>query len=399
MWVIKLKNKLLSPPQSQLTKSQKLELYLSGIGVLTNVFLIYFAIIILYPFVIALPIMGTNIYEYFLDNVGVNINDGMVYFIFTLLVVIFGFYFSYRKVKKKYDYMQLDNVIQQLHYIAEGHYDYRVPDLPNQELQPIVNSINQLVGSTVRALENQKKFEQTKDELIANVSHDIRTPLTSTIGYLDVVINGQYDTEKQRDHYINVAYTKAKTMKTLVDDLFLYTDSLQTSYNINPIEVPILLYFQQLAADFELQAQEKGINIVINCEPEDLIVCFDVDKMARVFFNLLSNAFKYGRGADRIRLIAYEDLEEQKNIFEVRNNGQVLEAGEEEKIFERSYRTEKSRNAKEPGSGLGLAIVKNMINLHNGEIYALVEDSETVFRIILPKCKDCKVGGKDNDQM
>lgn len=368
-----------------LSKTQKIELFMTGIGVLTNVFIIYFAAIIGYPLLIALPIAGTNIYEYFLDNVGVNINDGKVYFVFTLLVMAIGFSMTYRRVHRKYNYIQLDKIIQHLHYIAEGNFDTRVPEIQNTQLQPVVWSINQLVDATVQALDNQKKYEKTKDELIANVSHDIRTPLTSTIGYLDVIVNHKYDTEKQKEHYINIAYKKAKTMKTLVEDLFLYTDSLQQSYHIQCVEIPIYFYLEQLAAEFELTAQEKGINIVVEVEPADLQVCFDADKMARVFANLISNAIKYGHGADRIRLIAYEQVEQQQNIFEVCNNGQVLEAGEEDKIFERSYRTEKSRNAKEPGSGLGLAIVKNMIHLHQGEIYALVENNETVFRMTMPK--------------
>lgn len=358
---------------------------MTGIGILTNVFVIYFAVIVGYPLLIALPIAGTNIYEYFLDHVGININDGNVYLIFTLLVMAVGFSLTYRRVQRKYNYIQLDKIIHHLHYIADGHFDTRVPEIQNKQLQPIVWSINQLVDATVRAMNNQKKYEKTKDELIANVSHDIRTPLTSTIGYLDVIVNHKYDTEKQKEHYINIAYQKAKTMKTLVDDLFLYTDSLQQTYHIQCVEIPISFYLEQIAAEFELNAKQKGINILVEVEPADLTVYFDPDKMARVFANLISNAIKYGHGADRIRLIASENLEHDAHVFEVRNNGQVLEAGEEDKIFERSYRTEKSRNAKEPGSGLGLAIVKNMLHLHQGEIYALVENDETVFRMTMPK--------------
>lgn len=129
------------------------------------------------------------------------------------------------------------------------------------------------------------------------------------------------------------------------------------------------------------------MEIVVDVYPEDLFVEIDVDKMARVFSNFISNAFKYGRG-DLIRLHAYTSEDGSKIYLETRNNGEVLQESEYQNIFERSYRTEKSRTSEIPGSGLGLSIVKNMVGLHNGLVYATVEDNETVFRIQLKNTED-----------
>ena len=110
---------------------------------------------------------------------------------------------------------------------------------------------------------------------------------------------------------------------------------------------------------------------------------FDVDKMARVFHNLLSNALKYGIGAHYIELLAYQEA--NYIYFKVKNDGQPLDQSELEDIFQRSYRADQSRSANQPGTGLGLAIVRNIVELHHGRVYAEVDGQETIFTIEIPQ--------------
>lgn len=374
-----------------LTSSEQIDVILNVIWSLVLVAFIYTALMIIYPQFISFsfPFLSEgSLFLYFWRTYQINIGGNTAYQIITLLFLLIAVFVALHQYQKRVEKIQLEHVLKYVHYFADGHYDKRIPDVDNDQMSTIVESINSLVDSTQNAIEEERRVEKTKDELIANVSHDIRTPLTSTIGYLDAVVNEQYQTEEEKAQYIQIAYNKALTMSILVEDLFLYTDSLQETYQLDYQEIPLDLYLSQLAAEFELEAANKGIDILVEVMPKNTIACFDPDKMARVISNLLSNALKYGYGADLIRLRSFPNPAKDALLIECRNNGRVLEAGEEEKIFERSYRTEKSRNASEPGSGLGLAIVKNMVELHNGFVCAFVDEGETVFQIELPREKE-----------
>ena len=250
-------------------------------------------------------------------------------------------------------------------------------------MDEVVSSINHLVDSTVRAIEEERKIEKSKDELITNIGHDIRTPLTSVIGYLGLIENQQYHSQEELARYAHVAYRKAQQMQSLVQDLFTYTATRQTTTEISPVQVQVLRFMEQLVADFELSAREKTIELRLDIRPKNLVASFDVDKMARVFHNLLSNALKYGIGAHYIELLAYQ--EEDYIYFKVKNDGQPLDKSELEDIFQRSYRADQSRSANQPGTGLGLAIVRNIVELHHGRVYAEVEGKETIFTIEIPQ--------------
>lgn len=128
----------------------------------------------------------------------------------------------------------------------------------------MVTSINGLVDSTVAAIEDERKIEKSKDELITNVSHDIRTPLTSIIGYLGLIEDGQYHSEEDLLKYTHTAYIKAKQMKSLVDDLFEYTKVRQPAVPVNFSAFDMIQLIEQLAADFELEASKKISKYLFN---------------------------------------------------------------------------------------------------------------------------------------
>ena len=170
-------------------------------------------------------------------------------------------------------------------------------------------------------------------------------------------------------------------MQTLIAELFDYASSKQTTYVLQPSKIQLKLFMEQLAADFELSAGEKGIAIEVSVQPESLVGYFDVEKMARVFNNLVVNALKYGYGASVIKLNAFYSKSQQTIVYEVRNNGELISNKDLKQIFNRTYRTDQSRHSDEPGSGLGLSIVKNIVELHGGQVYALIDADELVFRI------------------
>ena len=288
----------------------------------------------------------------------------------------------YWRLIRRYRQMQLRHVIEELHYIADGHFDHRIPFVVKTDLQKVIDSINALVDSTVASMEEERQIEQSKDDLITNVSHDIRTPLTSIIGYLGLLKSSELNEDQTK--YIQIAYDKALQMKALAEDLFEYT-TLRSSTNnklvLTPLHVNSML--EQVAAGFELEAEKKNITFNVITRPRDLVIDADAKMIVRMLNNLISNALKYGHGATEINLIANKVNNEFVEL-RVENNGEQIPKKSLQKIFDRFYRVESSRNLKTGGTGLGLAITKSIVDLHGGNIKCQSTAELTSFIIQLP---------------
>jgi signal transduction histidine kinase len=284
---------------------------------------------------------------------------------------------------RRYHQIQLRHVIRRLHYIADNHFNQRINFSVRADLQKVIDSINALVDSTVQAMDEERKIERSKDELITNVSHDIRTPLTSIIGYLGLLQNKAFHSEEEHDKYVNIAFVKAKQLKSLADDLFEYTKLQSTTMRLQPQNLHLFSMLEQVAASFELEAEKKGIKINVSCQPETLAIEADPEKLVRVYNNLISNALKYGHGATQINLSA-QQLDQQRVELRVENNGEPIPAASLQQIFERFYRVENSRNQAIGGTGLGLAITKSIVELHHGTIRCESDQKLTSFIINLP---------------
>ncbi len=288
----------------------------------------------------------------------------------------------YWRLIRRYRQMQLRHVIEELHYIADGHFDHRIPFVVKTDLQKVIDSINALVDSTVASMEEERQIEQSKDDLITNVSHDIRTPLTSIIGYLGLLKSSELNEDQTK--YIQIAYDKALQMKALAEDLFEYTTLSSSTNNklvLAPLHVNSML--EQVAAGFELEAEKKNIAFNVVTRPRDLVIDADAKMIVRMLNNLISNALKYGRGATEINLIANKVNNEFVEL-RVENNGEQIPKKSLQKIFDRFYRVESSRNLKTGGTGLGLAITKSIVDLHGGNIKCQSTSELTSFIIQLP---------------
>ena len=288
----------------------------------------------------------------------------------------------YWRLIRRYRQMQLRHVIEELHYIADGHFDHRIPFVVKTDLQKVIDSINALVDSTVASMEEERQIEQSKDDLITNVSHDIRTPLTSIIGYLGLLKSSELNEDQAK--YIKIAYDKALQMKALAEDLFEYT-TLRSSTNnklvLAPLHVNSML--EQVAAGFELEAEKKNITFNVVTRPRDLVIDADAKMIVRMLNNLISNALKYGHGATEINLISNK-VNNKFVELRVENNGEQIPKKSLQKIFDRFYRVESSRNLKTGGTGLGLAITKSIVDLHGGTIKCQSTSELTSFIIQLP---------------
>lgn len=284
---------------------------------------------------------------------------------------------------RRYHLYQMGHIIQELHYIAEGNFKHRIPYKLGKRLQPIIDSVNALVDAQIKAREDERAVERSKDEMITNVSHDLRTPLTSIIGYLGLIESSQghlppADVKK----YSHTAYTKAIQMKSLVDDLFEFAQVQQLDMRMKIKKISLTDMLDQLAASFELEAQNKHIKIETMAPTNEIFIEGDPDKLARLFMNLIQNGLKYGEKATYIRLIA--TIENKYVHIIVANDGIAIPQEAVKHLFDRFYRVESSRSPKTGGTGLGLAISQGVVEAHGGEILARSNSQITEFEVILP---------------
>ncbi len=371
----------------KLTTREISELFLEGVITLCIVFVLYLGALVLLNQFLDAP-------GYFVDGSrsirqawNVESSEIQLYKnIFSISSIIFAIGFTYWRLIRRYHQMQLSHVLEELHLIAQGDYDRRIPFQLAGDMGKVVTSINRLVDSTVSAMEDERMIEKSKDELITNVSHDIRTPLTSIIGYLGLVINGKPKTPDETKRYTEIAYHKAQQMKALVDDLFEYTTTSPNGAPLRLNDIPVANFLEQVAADFELEAQKRHMTIEVIPPKRKMVLEMDAEKMVRVIHNLLSNAIKYGRENTKITI----EVLEQKDIITiaVRNIGEPISKEVLEHLFARFYRAEGSRSKETGGTGLGLAIADNIVRSHGGRMLAESVGEVISFYICLPNDAD-----------
>lgn len=370
----------------KLTAKEKRELLMEILFTLVLLLAANFAVyILLNEWIRHLPGVSSGIFDIKMSlTLGPNnVRFGNWGLLFVFIAAVFDSFILYWRVIHQYRQIQLYHVISELHYIASGHFDHRIPFVLNGSMQRVVESINALVDSTVEAMQEERQIEKSKDELITNVSHDIRTPLTSIIGYLGLIENKQYQSEEDLIKYAHIAFVKSNQMKSLVNDLFEYTKVRQADTPLNLMTVSLMSLFEQLEASFELEATQKEMAISSELPDGDLKIEADPEKFARIFNNLITNALKYGKGGKNIYLSARK-MNDNEIEVQVSNDGEPIPQDSLPQVFERFYRVEKSRNKKTGGTGLGLAITQRIVELHHGTIKVESNNHLTTFVMRFP---------------
>lgn len=280
---------------------------------------------------------------------------------------------------------RISHVSEAVNLIAEGNLDARAPLESNDEIGLLARDINTMAERLKKSIEEERKAERSKYDLVTSVSHDLRTPLTSILGYLDLVDKDNYEDEVKLRHYVAVAHEKALNLKQLIDDLFEFTRVSYGSLPQRPELLNLGRLLEQLAEEFVPILDTANMQYRLQIPQESVMVRADPSMMARVFENLLSNAVRYGAEG------VYVDIELEVEqgawaVARVANYGAPIDDEQLVLIFERFYRGEGSRSRDTGGAGLGLAIAKSIVTLHGGSIRAY-NDSErgrTVFEVRLP---------------
>lgn len=291
-----------------------------------------------------------------------------------LVTFLLCFYFMTNK-KMKYIEVVSDGLLE----ISKGNLDYRIEKYGHDELGSLASHINFMAEELKNKIENERKSERAKSELITNVSHDLRTPLTSIKGYLGLIKDKKYDKEEQLDQYINIAFNKSEKLEVLINDLFEYTKLSNKGVNINTQTIALNGLLEQLIDELSPIVEENQVTISEEFINEKVLVKVDPNKTVRVFENLLMNAIRYSIKPGDIKVILTK--EEDYALVSVQNKCDNLKEEELEKIFDRFYRVEKSRSSDTGGSGLGLAIAKNIVTLQGGTIEAKYSDNYVSFNV------------------
>lgn len=253
------------------------------------------------------------------------------------------------------------------------------------KMSPEMKSVEENLNTVQRTLEQQRAdaalSEQKKDDLIMYLAHDIKTPLTSIVGYLSILDETKEMPKLQRERCIRISLEKANRLEKLINEFFEITRFHRQDIVISKKEIDLNYMLIQLVDEFYPQMEANSERAEINIK-EEIQVYGDADYLARAFQNLLRNAITY---SDKNKIIHIEAFLQGDNaIITVTNEGETISPEEQAHIFEKFYRADDARQANTGGSGLGLAIAKNIITLHNGSISVQSESRKTTFSISLP---------------
>lgn len=302
-----------------------------------------------------------------------NIEFFTLFAILVFLVIIFKFSISW--FTKYFDEVSagMDKLVE------ESAAEIRL----SPELDFMENKLNQIKNN----LEKQKKAaleaEQRKNDLVVYLAHDIKTPLTSVIGYLSLLDEAPDMPPEQKAKYVGITLDKAYRLEQLINEFFEITRFNLQTIVLNKEKINLLFMLQQMADEFYpmlTPAQEKQVSVNV---PDGLTLWGDADKLARVFNNILKNALAYSYENSVIDISA--QAQDKNIVITFTNQGDPIPQEKLETIFEKFFRLDTSRSTNTGGAGLGLAIAKEIVNAHGGNIFVQSNTEKTVFTVVLPQ--------------
>ena len=299
----------------------------------------------------------------------------------TILYVLLGiaiFSFTFLVLQRK-SLKYIGKIANAVQNISEGDLNTEIEVLGDDEFSMIAANLNRMEEEIRELMDKEREAERTKNELITNVAHDLRTPLTSIIGYLELLSKGIPLPKEMEQKYIEIVYTKAKRLEKLIEDLFGFTKVGKVSMDVGTVDIVKLL--GQLLEEFYPSFAEKELIYELVSNVPAKTITADGNLLARLFDNLINNAIKYG--ADGKKVLVNIFAEEEIVTISVTNYGFVIPADELPLIFNKFYRVEQSRSTQTGGTGLGLAIAKNIVDMHGGTISVASDLNGTVFTVKL----------------
>lgn len=301
----------------------------------------------------------------------------MIYIVVLLGIAVFLLVFTLF-VNKKVKYIKF--LSSEVKVIKDEDFGKTIEVRGQDELAELCSSINNMSLELREKIDNEKKIEQNKNELITNVSHDLRTPLTSILGYVDLLKQNGFEDKEKFVEYISIIDERSKSLNTLINELFEYTKLNSHDIKLNYSTVEICSLVEQLSGENSLIFKKEGLELISEIPEEDIFVDIDIQMIVRALENLLINAKKY---SVRNSQVLVKLLQESNDIvISVENKVENISQDDLDNLFERFYKVDKARKTGD-STGLGLSIVKRVVELHKGLVKAELINGVIKFKIIL----------------
>lgn len=294
---------------------------------------------------------------------------------------LFLFYFQ-MFTRKMSNY--LEEISKGIDEIATGDFHKVIPVQGEDEFANIASKLNEMTMEIQLLINKERNYQKERSDLITNVAHDLRTPLTSIIGYLDLVRLKDTLSEENRKKYVSIAYEKAKRLENLINNLFEFTKAGAEKVKFNPTTLDFEKFMEQMIEEFYPSFEDAHLECIYKQDIKEGKIYGDGELLARGIANILSNAVKYGKDGKVVKVHLKEDLKKRKMYLTFTNYGEIIPEEDLLHIFDKFFRVESSRSTETGGTGLGLAIAKKIILLHHGEIRVSSDYKGTVFHITLP---------------
>ncbi|MFD2333277.1 sensor histidine kinase [Cohnella sp. GCM10020058] len=266
--------------------------------------------------------------------------------------------------------------------ISAGNLRFRVTESRRDELGVLAANINAMAEKLESLIQREREIEQSKMELITGVSHDLRTPLTSIIGYLDLLKAKAYQDETEYDRFIGNSFNKAQQLSQLIDELFEYTRLSQGGYKLELSDIDLKEMLNQMLVELQPLARADEMEIVASLPMTPIIVSADSERLRRAIDNLAMNALKFATkpGTIKVALNASGPVAQ----VTVENEGAAITKAQEERLFDRFYKVDDART-RGGGAGLGLSIARSIAELHGGRVLFAYNSGHYCFRVELPR--------------
>lgn len=279
--------------------------------------------------------------------------------------------------------------------IKDGNLDFVLDVEGADEFAELCRDFEEMRRRLKESAEEKLVLDKENKELISNISHDLKTPITAVKGYVEGIMDGVADTPEKMDRYVRTIYNKTVEMDHLINELTFYSkiDTNRIPYTFSKLNVED--YFSDCAEEVGLELETRGIQLCYaNYVDSDVQVIADGEQIRRVIHNIISNAIKYmdkGKGMKGIIQIRVKDVGDFVQV-EIEDNGKGIAAKDLPYIFDRFYRTDVSRNSAKGGSGIGLSIVRKILEDHGGKVWATSrEDIGTIMYFVLRKYQEVPV--------
>lgn len=276
--------------------------------------------------------------------------------------------------------------------IRDGNLDFEIKPEGTDEISELCEDFEEMRQRLKSNAEEKIQFDNENKELISNISHDLKTPITAIKGYCEGIMDGVADTPVKQEKYIRTIYNKAIEMDRLINELTFYSkiDTNRIPYTFSKVNV--YSYFMDAAEEMGLELESKNMTFTYeNQVSPDTIVIADVEQIRRVINNIIGNSVKYNNKAHGEIHMRVKDVGDFIQV-EIEDNGKGISAKDLPNIFDRFYRTDASRNSSKGGSGIGLSIVKKIMEDHGGQVWATSKEGVgTVMCFVLRKYQEVPI--------